>query len=266
MAPKGLGGKMAKVPVRKGLSIDEIKENLNKGNGGGASKVMLMLSNEDVASLRILDDPDEWTFYDEHYTRSDGFQPCIGEDDGCAFCEEGERASTRALVNVYVYKVDRAANGKFKAREEKIAGVRLLKLNRDFQTVLLGQASRKGTLKKYDAEITRDGAGTETVYSVSLDRQTSDGPRIKKTDLIDATEYLSSIVDAFYGNKKGGKKKSKKNDDDEPKAKKSTKPKRPSPWDEDEDEAEEDEEEEESDVDDFDEFEKATKSKVRSKR
>lgn len=197
-----------KVKVRSGLSVDSIKENLKRKSEGGANGNEIWLAEGDVVKLRFLQEPNKWQFFDEHYNKGKGFFPCVGEDEGCEGCENDIPLSVdRVFTNVYVYEVERAARGAYKAKVQKINAVKLMKLDRNLQPVVLVHASKRGTLMDADVEISRL---ENNKYTTEWEAPSSK-PKLEKGSLIDAEEHLQAKVDAMYG----AKKKRKPVDEDE---------------------------------------------------
>lgn len=206
-----------KVPVQTGQSVKQTQERLKNSRSGGGDNRLLLLKDGDEARIRFLGNTEEWVNYGEHYSKTAGYIPCIGEEDGCNFCDDDQYASDRALVNVYVYNVERAPNKGNKAKNEKIEGVRLLKMTQKIQTDLTARAARLAKrdeeLTDRDATIIRSGEQTDTNYTIDWDEKKTKVPSGAKKDKIDIIGYLEERVNSYYG--PGTKKKSSKRDVDD---------------------------------------------------
>lgn len=257
MAGKG----KVRIPMQTGLSIKALKDRLNTGSGGGGGRKdfkLLMLRDGDTATVRFLDEPENWVLYKEHFVQGKGFVPCLGEDDGCEPCEEGNNASERGLVNVYVLEVERqerkVKGKKYEAKIEEPKKVMLLKMSNGLRASIIVRYERRGTVMDREVSITRDGESTDTEYVLDWADSKSAAPKGISKDKIDIPDFLQEIVDAYYKDSKPTTSKSKSKN----KAKKRER--------DDEDDELEEEEELEEDFDEDEELDRLTSRRSSNKR
>ena len=166
-APTYRGGRLG--------SISKFKESVKQG-GGGAGYVWTIADGV-TATVRFLTEPDDWHELYQHYDQTvKSYFTCVGRENGCQYCEEGDRPGFKYLANV----VDMADKR-----------VRALGIPRSVAEILLKRLNNNKTLMDRDYEISRDGSTMEnTKYDV--DYKTPRPMNPKKFDLLD----LDAIIRA----------------------------------------------------------------------
>lgn len=89
--------------MRFGKSAQEAAEEASRGGGGDFIRYL----KEGSTTIRILQEPDEWLYYWEHFSPSGFSFPCLSEDrDNCPGCssdnEKMKKASRKIAFNVLV--------------------------------------------------------------------------------------------------------------------------------------------------------------------
>jgi len=120
--------------MRFGKSADEAAEEPSRGGGGG--DFIRNLKDGDT-TFRLLQEPDDWTYFWEHFNPSGFSFPCTNEEDTCPGCisdnEKMRKVSRKIAFNVLhsfngqdyvnVYKVPNAVALKLKNRFARFATV-----------------------------------------------------------------------------------------------------------------------------------------------
>lgn len=138
--------------MRFGMSEQEANEQPSRGGGGGFIKYPKEGGNQ----VRILDEPDQWKYFWEHFNPGGYSFPCNTEDRGnCPGCtsdiEKMQKASEKVAMNCYdgqytsVWKFPRkSVADKLKTRYERIGTI----TDRDYLITQI--KSKKGV--EYDLE------------------------------------------------------------------------------------------------------------------
>lgn len=114
-----------------GKSGDEIKNESRGGDGSG--DWMRYPSSKEATQIRILDEPDKWKWFWEHFNPNGYPFPCTGDRDTCPGCtsddEKMSRASKRAAFNAFdgqytnVWKVAKTIAEKLEMRSDRIGTI-----------------------------------------------------------------------------------------------------------------------------------------------
>jgi hypothetical protein len=138
--------------MKFGMSPEEAASEPARGGGGGG---FIKYCKEGKNVLRILDEPDKWIYFWEHYNPTGFSFPCTRDRDTCPGCtsdvEKMKKASYKVAMNCFdgqytnVWKFPNQAVGeKLKARYERIGTIR----DRDYMITQIKSAG--GT--DYDVE------------------------------------------------------------------------------------------------------------------
>lgn len=117
--------------MRFGQSTEEYeKEQASRSTGSGAFIKYLRKGDN---YLHIIDEPEKWVWYWEHYNPGGYPFPCTGERDTCPGCtstnEQMKSASRRAAFNAYdgqyvnVWKVPKTVAEKLRVRHERLGTI-----------------------------------------------------------------------------------------------------------------------------------------------
>ena len=141
--------------MRFGKSEEEAKAEPSRGGGGSD---FMKYPREGDNTLRILDEPDKWVWYWEHFNPGGYAFPCTNDRDTCPGCtsdiEKMARASRKIAFNAFdgqytnVWKVPKTVADKLKARWERIGTIR----DRDYIIRQLVEKVGKTTRYEYDVE------------------------------------------------------------------------------------------------------------------
>jgi len=141
--------------VRFGKSEEEAKAEPSRGGGG---QEFMKYPKEGDNVLRILDEPDKWVYYWEHYNPGGYPFPCTNNRESCPGCtsdvEKMARASRKIAFNAFdgqytnVWKVPKTVADKLKARWERIGTIR----DRDYIIRQLREKVGNKTNYDYDVE------------------------------------------------------------------------------------------------------------------
>lgn len=141
--------------MRFGKSEDEAKAEPSRGGGGSD---FMKYCKEGDNTLRILDEPDKWVYYWEHYNPGGYPFPCTNDRESCPGCtsdvEKMQRASRKIAFNAFdgqytnVWKVPKTVADKLKARWERIGTIR----DRDYIIRQLKEKVGNKTNYDYDVE------------------------------------------------------------------------------------------------------------------
>lgn len=167
-------------------TVEKLKRHLASGGGGGGKYKMLFLKSDEAVKVRLLQDPDQFMVYFEHYDgEKKAFVPAIENDPLATHPNDRiKRASERFLVNVL--NMD---NGQ----------VQLLKMNKELSNRFMMRFSKNGTLLDRHYEIMRTGSGLDTTYEIEAGQPTDLDLSQFKNKIIDMEEYLLEQVDNYYG-------------------------------------------------------------------
>ena len=159
MAKKDKGGFL-----KTGMKFDDIGGSLSAGGGGDFDEEIVILGDGDEMFCVFAAPPETWVIFSEHYI-APSFRVCTGS--GCQYCEDGNRASRRVMVGVYVTKRYKPARNDYPARKFENEGFRYFKMNNETFGTLSRIAKRRNNV--YDDRIfavTRSGSGMDTKYDI----------------------------------------------------------------------------------------------------
>ena len=116
--------------MRFGKSAEEAEQEPTRG--GGAGGFMKYMKDGDNY-LHIVDEPDKWLYYWEHYNPGGYPFPCTNERDTCPGCtsdnEKMKKASRRIALNAFdgeytnVWKIPKTVADKLKNRSERLGTI-----------------------------------------------------------------------------------------------------------------------------------------------
>lgn len=140
--------------MRFGKSAEEAEKEPSRGGGGQS---FMKYCREGDNTLRILDEPDKWVYYWEHFNPGGYAFPCTNDRDTCPGCtsdiERMQRASRKIAFNAFdgeytnVWKVPKTVADKLKARWERIGTVR----DRDY--IITQIVTKSGNKTNYDYDV-----------------------------------------------------------------------------------------------------------------
>lgn len=187
---------------RTGMDADDLRKELKK-SGGSSDPDLLFLYDGDQVQLTVVNDPKEWGTYRQHYLgRQVGYRLCSGE--GCQYCDDGDRASQRTMIGVYVHSLYQAGRGDYKARRIKDMGYKFFPMNKETTEGLLRRAARRGgKLNDRILIVERQGEGTDTKYDVERTEESPKKRIVRGWDM-DVSKKLRSMMrkESEEGNEK----------------------------------------------------------------
>lgn len=167
---------------------------------GDSSDDVWRVKAGETARVRFLTEPSEWSKYNEHWDAS-AKQPvaCIGRNEGCVYCEDGARLSSKFLANVYDLNAKR---------------VRALSMTKTVAESLLKRWSDDDTIMDCSYEISREGSGLEdTKYDVQRgSRKRFD---VSAHEPLDLELVLESFSEPPESDSKSSSSKKRRRDDDD---------------------------------------------------
>jgi hypothetical protein len=182
--------------VKFGKSYEDVVN--EPASAGGENSWMKYLGDEDV-TFQILQEPNEWQAYWEHYNPGGYPFPCTGERETCPGCtssnEKMKKASRKVAFNVLegdyvnVYKVPKSAVAdKLANRAERIGTI----LDREYTISRIVTKNKDGS-KNYDYDI--EGGekrqvdpskfelkDIESMLAKAYDQSWGDGAKAKETE------------------------------------------------------------------------------------
>src|SRR6185503_5712199 len=119
------------IPVRFGKSKEEAEREPNRAGGGGGDLIKYL--QEGDTTFRIMDEPNEWAYYWEHFS-PEGFSFACNDEDDCPGCtsdsEKMKKVSRKIAFNVLqsyqgrdyvnVYKVGPMVTEKLENRYQRL--------------------------------------------------------------------------------------------------------------------------------------------------
>jgi hypothetical protein len=166
-------GKKSAAPTfarRKANSVEDVTTALNKSQYG---RWLSVSSTNSERQIRILDEPENWEFYDRHWPDGGEKHACMG--DGCPSCAAGDQPYTD-VVFMRVGLVDPDSG--------KITRIYLYEPPKTVVKDLMKHYKRRGgTLTDRDYVISRTGSGrNDTRYTVINEAPKKRDPEIKKAE------------------------------------------------------------------------------------
>lgn len=164
------------------------KKGIERSLKGGSGKYALRVPAEGVI-VRFLTEPEEWYQVELHFDESRKTSyPCIGLDDGCIACEEGQEARPRWFS--VVYSID----------DERVT---VFEMPKSVVKMLYKKYERYNTITDRNYEITKEGTGLNTEYEV--DAMSAEHLRGQsKMETIDLDDFLQAMHDEAMRQIEGG--------------------------------------------------------------
>lgn len=189
--------------IRFGKSYEEITQEVSDGSGGNWLKYF----KEDVTTFRIVQEPNEWVGYWEHFNPSGYPFPCTGDRSSCPGCtssnEKMKKASRKIAIQVLegdfvnVYKVAKTVADKLANRAERLGTV----TDRDYTIFKIKSKNSDGSTKTdYDVEggdkipvdLTKiELKDVESMLQDAYDQSWGDGAKSKETEA--KAEYSGKV-------------------------------------------------------------------------
>jgi hypothetical protein len=214
--------------------------------GGGSSGPLRRLKPDETLKVRFLQEPGDWSRAYYHWLGQD-FLWC-NKMKSCPGCATGDRAKQIVLANAVVFGSD---------NDKEMGKVIVMQMAPTLANSLLKFHEKRKTLLDRDYDLTREGAGLDTVYSAD-----PDDPKkriLSRFGLHDYDEVIQAELDGQVIPSSSG------NEDDEPRSTKRSVAKKSSRHEEDEDEEDyEDEDEEDEASDDDDPYADMDRSELKS--
>ena len=178
---------MSNNPLAGGIagSVQKLRQNLTAASGGGNSRKLLLVREDEPVKVRLLQNPDEWMIFYEHYVPdSKMFVPALDPDPLSSHPDERvRRTSLRHMANVLNIETMQ---------------VQLLKMNQDLTNRLMMRFNRYETLTDRNYEIVRSGSGLQTAYDIEPDDvEPMDLSRFS-SKLYDMTLFLLQEADRYH--------------------------------------------------------------------
>lgn len=127
------------------------KKGIERSLKGGSGKYALRVPAEGV-TVRFITEPERWFEAQLHFDeRRKTSYPCVGIEDGCIACEEGQEARSRWFANVYSIDEDRVSP---------------FEMPKSVVKLLYKKYDRYNTIMDRNYEITKEGTGLNTEYEV----------------------------------------------------------------------------------------------------
>jgi hypothetical protein len=179
---------MGNSPLAGGIAgtVQKLRQNLATASTSSNSRKILIVKEDEPVKVRMLQDPDEWMIFYEHYVpENKAFVPALDPDPLSTHPDEKvRRTSLRHMVNVLNLETMQ---------------VQLLKMNQDLTNRFMMRYNRYNTLTDRNYEILRTGSGLQTAYDVEADdAEPMDLTRFQGK-LHDMTLFLLQEADRFHG-------------------------------------------------------------------
>jgi len=175
-------------PLAGGIAgtVQKLKQNLIAASGGGNSRKLLLIREDEPVKVRFLQNPDKWMIFYEHYVPdSKMFVPALDPDPLANHSDERVRkTSLRHMTNVLNIETMQVC---------------LLKMNQDLTNRLMMRFTRYETLTDRNYEIVRSGTGLQTAYDIEPDDvATMDLDKFAKK-MYDMELFLLEEADRYHG-------------------------------------------------------------------
>ena len=172
--------------MRFGKSAAEAAEEPNRGGSGGD---FIKYLRDGDTTFRILQEPDDWTYYWEHFSPAGFSFPCNGEEDcpGCISDNEKMKKVSRKIA----FNVLQGYNGQDYVNVYKVSSTLADKLKNRF--------ARFSTVTDRDYTITKFKTSGDRV-DYDLEGNTPTPIDVSKYDLRNIEEMLATSFDEAWGN------------------------------------------------------------------
>lgn len=170
---------MVKLKARQMKSVADARKSSKSPTG-----TFIKFISEDGIMARLLDEPDGWVAFAEHYDEGGdlGYFPCVEGD--CPGCDAGGKATQRYLVPIIDVEEDEAV---------------VLKVPKSLAQELVSKYDRRGTLLDRDYFFFKEGSGKNgTRYKV--DDEDKKRRNVDKFEIPDLMAALQSAWDRAFDN------------------------------------------------------------------
>lgn len=171
--------------MKFGKSRDEAQSEPGRGGGGSFMKYL----GDGDTLIHVVDEPDKWVWYWEHYNPGGNPFPCTNDRDSCPGCTSDDEKVSKASRKIAFNAVSEY-NGKPYVNVWKVPKTVVDKLETRYE--------RNGTITDRPYLITRFKKDNG-FYDYDVEGQSKEEPEFDKEHLADPEEFLAQAYEEAWG-------------------------------------------------------------------